>query len=451
MERAHVTQYFENPSSVLTANAVQILLKRAVNSDAVNQPKLPASMGERNCDSGLNWFWSAVNKRLFNSDQMAASFATIFNEAISSPCSSLFATCNAQVESSTTACLQTGLYNTSTGSLDSDWLKNVDKKTSISQEDVFQSQISTSFSSLLYSVLFGTASNANSNSVIINTATLSHATKSNINSQSNLIPPSNFNGKPIALHSENSLRSNFTLDHGTAQRVLVGNGLLSKLHDSLVSSNLDSSSESSPVQNDYFAGSCRSSSGLDETSISNFDAYLVSRDTNLNPLSSFNWSCFTPPLSSQVITDQLTCQSSTIYHLASNDAAQVCSSILTSVELATRKLFFDQSSLSFNFLSNSTESSLSDQTMQNFSVFSNASDGSVDVGLEDLMTWSFWFWVLVGFLMVVMSLMTTFGNMLVIVSFIYDSKLRTVSNFYILNLAIADFFIGKFVNKFENK
>lgn len=40
-------------------------------------------------------------------------------------------------------------------------------------------------------------------------------------------------------------------------------------------------------------------------------------------------------------------------------------------------------------------------------------------------------------------MVTFFGNILVMIAFIVDKSLRTQSNFFLLNLAICDFIIGK--------
>lgn len=43
------------------------------------------------------------------------------------------------------------------------------------------------------------------------------------------------------------------------------------------------------------------------------------------------------------------------------------------------------------------------------------------------------------------TLVTVLGNIIVILAFIVDKRLRNQSNFFLLNLAICDFFIGKFL------
>ncbi len=50
--------------------------------------------------------------------------------------------------------------------------------------------------------------------------------------------------------------------------------------------------------------------------------------------------------------------------------------------------------------------------------------------------------IILTFLVSFMSLMTIFGNMLVIIAFIRESTIRTYSNYFILNLSIADLLIG---------
>jgi hypothetical protein len=44
----------------------------------------------------------------------------------------------------------------------------------------------------------------------------------------------------------------------------------------------------------------------------------------------------------------------------------------------------------------------------------------------------------------ILSLLTTFGNLLVLISFRINKQLRTVTNYFLLSLAIADFTIGFF-------
>ena len=50
--------------------------------------------------------------------------------------------------------------------------------------------------------------------------------------------------------------------------------------------------------------------------------------------------------------------------------------------------------------------------------------------------------IILTFLVSFMSLMTIFGNILVIIAFIRESTIRTYSNYFILNLSIADLLIG---------
>jgi hypothetical protein len=46
------------------------------------------------------------------------------------------------------------------------------------------------------------------------------------------------------------------------------------------------------------------------------------------------------------------------------------------------------------------------------------------------------------FLMSFMTLITVSGNLLVIIAFIRESRIRTYSNYFILNLSIADLLVG---------
>ena len=50
--------------------------------------------------------------------------------------------------------------------------------------------------------------------------------------------------------------------------------------------------------------------------------------------------------------------------------------------------------------------------------------------------------VSIGIAATVWCIVTVIGNMLVIIAFIIDKSLRSYSNYYILNLSIADFLIG---------
>uniref|UniRef100_A0A8C5T995 Muscarinic acetylcholine receptor n=1 Tax=Malurus cyaneus samueli TaxID=2593467 RepID=A0A8C5T995_9PASS len=52
--------------------------------------------------------------------------------------------------------------------------------------------------------------------------------------------------------------------------------------------------------------------------------------------------------------------------------------------------------------------------------------------------------VLLAFLMVLLSLVTILGNILVILAFILDRNLRHRSNYFFLNLAVSDFAVGVF-------
>lgn len=50
--------------------------------------------------------------------------------------------------------------------------------------------------------------------------------------------------------------------------------------------------------------------------------------------------------------------------------------------------------------------------------------------------------ILLTFLMTSMAFLTVFGNSLVILAFIFEPTIRTYSNYFILNLSIADLLIG---------
>uniref|UniRef100_A0A8C5MQ06 G-protein coupled receptors family 1 profile domain-containing protein n=1 Tax=Leptobrachium leishanense TaxID=445787 RepID=A0A8C5MQ06_9ANUR len=52
--------------------------------------------------------------------------------------------------------------------------------------------------------------------------------------------------------------------------------------------------------------------------------------------------------------------------------------------------------------------------------------------------------VLIITLMSILTFFTVFGNILVMLAFIVDKRLRTQSNYFLLNLAICDFFVGAF-------
>jgi hypothetical protein len=50
--------------------------------------------------------------------------------------------------------------------------------------------------------------------------------------------------------------------------------------------------------------------------------------------------------------------------------------------------------------------------------------------------------IILTFLMSTMAFLTVFGNSLVIIAFICEPTIRTYSNYFILNLSIADLLIG---------
>jgi hypothetical protein len=80
-------------------------------------------------------------------------------------------------------------------------------------------------------------------------------------------------------------------------------------------------------------------------------------------------------------------------------------------------------------------STISSYTTHNQSLLINNSD------TNDITTTKITKIILIFFISL-MSLMTIFGNMLVIIAFIRESTIRTYSNYFILNLSIADLLIG---------
>lgn len=54
-----------------------------------------------------------------------------------------------------------------------------------------------------------------------------------------------------------------------------------------------------------------------------------------------------------------------------------------------------------------------------------------------------WHIVLISIAVGLLSLVTVVGNLLVLISFKVEKRLQTVSNYYILSLAVADLTIGK--------
>ena len=61
---------------------------------------------------------------------------------------------------------------------------------------------------------------------------------------------------------------------------------------------------------------------------------------------------------------------------------------------------------------------------------------------EDNLTFAPWLTILIACVATLMSSMTIIGNTLVITAFIIDKNLRKYSNYFILNLSIADLLIG---------
>ncbi|XP_040126357.1 histamine H4 receptor [Ictidomys tridecemlineatus] len=51
--------------------------------------------------------------------------------------------------------------------------------------------------------------------------------------------------------------------------------------------------------------------------------------------------------------------------------------------------------------------------------------------------------ITLAFLMSLLAFATMLGNAVVILAFVVDKNLRHRSNFFFLNLAISDFFVGK--------
>ncbi len=81
----------------------------------------------------------------------------------------------------------------------------------------------------------------------------------------------------------------------------------------------------------------------------------------------------------------------------------------------------------YSFLSSSTILSL---TTENQSLF-----------LNDIISPKLAKFILI-FLVSIMTFITVFGNLLVIIAFIREPTIRTYSNYFILNLSIADLLIG---------
>ena len=155
---------------------------------------------------------------------------------------------------------------------------------------------------------------------------------------------------------------------------------------------------------------------------------LSNHETTLakSNLSLFNYRRFASKVQDNAFLSKVSFCNSTTVNLVTSESFMPLYALVLGVEKMAFNL--DNGSSAFG---NSTDPYPFNDTM------------STDGDQLKFLTLSFWLWSTVAFLMGIMSLLTTCGNMLVIISFIYDSKLRTVSNFYILNLAIADFLIGK--------
>ncbi|XP_013416461.1 muscarinic acetylcholine receptor M5 [Lingula anatina] len=84
-----------------------------------------------------------------------------------------------------------------------------------------------------------------------------------------------------------------------------------------------------------------------------------------------------------------------------------------------------------------------DDLKDNFTLFGNVSlvsDGCANKTNPHSTTET----VLLSILVVILSVVTAGGNLLVLISFKMDKNLQTVNNYFLLSLAVADFFIGFF-------
>lgn len=85
---------------------------------------------------------------------------------------------------------------------------------------------------------------------------------------------------------------------------------------------------------------------------------------------------------------------------------------------------------------------LSNESSFNFSINQDASSLSSSTYLQDNLTFSPPLTALFAIIAGLMSTMTIIGNVFVITAFIIEKSLRKYSNYFILNLSIADLLIG---------
>ena len=83
-------------------------------------------------------------------------------------------------------------------------------------------------------------------------------------------------------------------------------------------------------------------------------------------------------------------------------------------------------------------------TSLGITLFSNATDSSSAIPSteEPVAQHTLLEIILICTIVVILSLMTAGGNLMVIISFKMDKQLQTVSNYFLLSLSVADFFIG---------
>ena len=78
-------------------------------------------------------------------------------------------------------------------------------------------------------------------------------------------------------------------------------------------------------------------------------------------------------------------------------------------------------------------------------LYQDGADAAVTGGYEP------WQKALIGASAGALSLATIAGNLMVMVSFKMDRQLRTISNYFLFSLAVADFIIGKQCSHFSAK